>query len=128
MDTVRESWQRIDVWIQQFAPSQADTYFYPGISQEQIAHVEAALKVELPEDVKESYRIHNGGTSILGWLTFYRIEDFHESGYSQLLQEPGWASKTPYWVQQGKNLPVAPVWRHPSWFDFTRHIGSVFPL
>jgi cell wall assembly regulator SMI1 len=119
VDTVRASWQRIDAWIQQFAPSQADTYFYPGVSQEQIAHVEAALGLELPEDVKESYRIHNGGKSILGWETFDSIEAFDESGYSQLLQEPGWVSKTPQWVQQGKKLPVEPVWRHPSWLDFT---------
>lgn len=119
MDTVRESWQRIDAWIRQFAPSHVDTYFNPGASQEQIARVEAALRVVLPEEVKASYRIHNGGTSILGWETFSRLEAFHASGYAQLLQEPGWASQTPQWVRQGKSLPVAPVWRHPSWFDFT---------
>lgn len=113
MDTVHESWQRIDAWIQQFAPSRANTYFYPGASQEQITHVEAALGVEIPEDVKESYRIHNGGTSILGWEAFSSLEAFDKNRYSQLLQELGWASQTPQWVQQGEKLPIEPVWRYP---------------
>ncbi|GCE31275.1 hypothetical protein KDA_67590 [Dictyobacter alpinus] len=119
MDTVHEAWQRIDAWIQQFAPSQANTYFYPGASNEQIAHIETTLGLQLPEDIKESYHIHNGGESILGWGNFFSIEYFGKSRYAQLLQEPGWAGKTPQWVQQGKKLPVEAVWRHPSWIDFT---------
>jgi cell wall assembly regulator SMI1 len=54
---VAESWERIADWYRrnnlEFRP-------LPGASEEQIQALEVAIGMRLPEDVRESYRIHDG--------------------------------------------------------------------
>lgn len=52
-------WAKIETWLEENAPSVLRT-LQLGAKEEEIQRVEAALGVELPEDVKASYRIHDG--------------------------------------------------------------------
>ncbi|MDV2991669.1 MAG: hypothetical protein N4J56_001323 [Chroococcidiopsis sp. SAG 2025] len=56
---MEEIWQRIDSWLQANTPHIFET-LQSGASEAQIAELEAILSIKLPEDVKASYRIHNG--------------------------------------------------------------------
>jgi cell wall assembly regulator SMI1 len=57
--SVAESWARINEWLRanglpaRFSPP-------PGVSEQAIRAAEAAMGLELPEDLRESYRIHDG--------------------------------------------------------------------
>ncbi len=57
-DSVADSWKRIDKWLKQNA-----SYWKPMKrkgTEKQIAAAEKQLGIKLPDDVKESYAIHNG--------------------------------------------------------------------
>ena len=57
--SVTDSWARIDAWLRinelpaKFLPP-------PGLPEATIRAAEAAMGLELPEDVRESYRVHDG--------------------------------------------------------------------
>ncbi len=122
MDSVARLWQRIDTWLQTFAPHRA-TNLNPGVSPGELAEAEALLRLPLPPDFKASYALHNGAGGngfLMGYLDFYPLESVVTSaqGYEELLLDTAWASRLPEWVKLKKHLPVQPVWRHPAWLDF----------
>ena len=53
------AWARIELWLAEFAPEVLNS-LQPGATDEQISNTEAALGVTFPEDVRASYRIHDG--------------------------------------------------------------------
>jgi len=52
-------WKRIEDWLNIHVP-ELTSLLQPGASEEEIQHTEALLSVTFPEDIKASYRIHNG--------------------------------------------------------------------
>ncbi|MEH2106583.1 SMI1/KNR4 family protein [Nostoc sp.] len=56
---MQEIWTRIEFWLKANTPQVLDT-LNPGASESQIKAVEDALLIQFPDDVKSSYRIHNG--------------------------------------------------------------------
>jgi cell wall assembly regulator SMI1 len=56
---MEEIWKKIDSWLKVNAPKVFNT-LQPGASESQIQAVENALSIQFPEDVRASYRIHNG--------------------------------------------------------------------
>jgi cell wall assembly regulator SMI1 len=56
---MRTVWKRIDNWLIIHAP-ELEELLLPGATDEEIHSTEAAIGVEFPEDIKASYRIHNG--------------------------------------------------------------------
>ena len=52
-------WDRIDAWLDTNAPDVKKS-LNPGATDKDIADAEADLGVSLPDDVKASYKIHNG--------------------------------------------------------------------
>ncbi|MCA1995338.1 MAG: SMI1/KNR4 family protein [Coleofasciculus sp. S288] len=56
---MRAIWDRIENWLGVNA-SKVLEGLQPGATQEEIQQVEDFFNVQLPEDVQESYRIHNG--------------------------------------------------------------------
>jgi cell wall assembly regulator SMI1 len=57
--SVRESWSRIAAWAEANIPP--DKFrLAAGATEQQIADLETLLGFPLPEDVRESYQIHNG--------------------------------------------------------------------
>ncbi|WP_441248607.1 SMI1/KNR4 family protein [Kitasatospora sp. McL0602] len=59
METVREIWDRIEAELGRMSP-RVRAALPAGATEEEIRAAEAAMGVELPEEVRESYRRHNG--------------------------------------------------------------------
>jgi cell wall assembly regulator SMI1/predicted DNA-binding WGR domain protein len=57
--SVKASWKRIDGWLTQHAPPLM-AKMGKGATSESIARAEAILGVELPDDVRASYAVHDG--------------------------------------------------------------------
>jgi cell wall assembly regulator SMI1 len=57
---MNELWQRIAGWFETHVPP---GFFSPrpGASEAEIVEAESSLGVRLPEDFRDSYRLHNGG-------------------------------------------------------------------
>jgi len=56
---VAESWRRIEAWMSRNCP-EVVVALLPGASEKDIAKFEEAIGQKLPEDVRASYRIHDG--------------------------------------------------------------------
>ena len=87
---VEASWKRIDKWLKKNAPRVFEA-LAPGASDAQITEVERKMKVTLPEDVRASWRVHDGdeGSAV---LPSTRAEDM---GYGLLsLKDFGLHSKS----------------------------------
>lgn len=133
MDSITELWQRIDTWLHTFAPARA-ARLGPGATPEELAEVEAALGLTLPEDFKASYCIHNGALRggydlLMEYQEFYPLSQILSTGkmFHTLLQKPGWRGKEePYFLSDParQSLPVQPVWYHPQWVAFAGDGGG----
>ncbi len=131
MDSITELWQRIDTWLQTFAPARA-ARLGPGATPEELAEVEAALGLTLPGDFKASYCIHNGAWGgdylLMGFPDFYPLSQILSLGkmFHALHQKPGWPGKEPYFLSDParRSLPVQPVWHHPQWVAFAGDGGG----
>ena len=62
MTIITAAWQRIDGWLSRNALEVAQG-LRPGATEEQVATTERALGVMFPEDVRASYRHHDGQAS-----------------------------------------------------------------
>ena len=56
---MEDIWIRIESWMQVNAPKVLKS-LQRGVSETQIIEFEDFLSITLPEDIKSSYRIHNG--------------------------------------------------------------------
>ena len=59
MTDIVATWQRIDEWLNRNAP-EVGQGLRPGATEEQVAATEQTLGVVFPEDVRQSYRCHDG--------------------------------------------------------------------
>jgi cell wall assembly regulator SMI1 len=55
---MQEIWLRIEAWLRTNDPEHLDI-LASGASDVQISELEALLSIQLPEDIKSSYLIHN---------------------------------------------------------------------
>ena len=114
-------WARITAWIEGNAPQLLEV-LQPGASEAQIDELEAALSVQLPEDVKALYRLCNGQASfdyglINGneFLSLERIQD--EWRIWKGLLDTGELSYEP---DRGRvDAQIRKVWWHPQWLPLT---------
>jgi cell wall assembly regulator SMI1 len=56
---MRRTWERIEAWLEKNAAEVRKT-LQRGATEQELKAVEQALRVVLPESVKDFYRIHNG--------------------------------------------------------------------
>jgi cell wall assembly regulator SMI1 len=63
--SVADSWARIEAWLGKHLPV-VKASLRPGVSPADLAAFEKAVGRPLPEDVRESYRIHDGQSPISG--------------------------------------------------------------
>src|ERR1051326_7666845 len=68
MVTVEEIWQQIEGWMSQHAPHLLQQ-IAPGADEEALTQLERDLDITLPDDMRASYRRHDGGYRIklVGW-------------------------------------------------------------
>jgi cell wall assembly regulator SMI1 len=76
--TVKTSWETIESWLEENAPSVKDN-LGEGATDAEIAETEKTLGLSLPEAVKDSYRIHNGqpneGEALFGEWQLLSLQD-----------------------------------------------------
>ncbi len=72
---MEEIWTRIDAWLKVNAPKVFNT-LQPGASDSQIQATESILAIQFPEDVKASYRIHNGQQTIYDYGLIPEAQEF----------------------------------------------------
>ncbi|MCA9780078.1 MAG: SMI1/KNR4 family protein [Candidatus Eremiobacteraeota bacterium] len=59
MNTVRESWRRIEQWLRSEAPD-LSKHLPPPVNDVALEELTQKLGLSLPEDLRESYLVHNG--------------------------------------------------------------------
>ena len=121
---MQEIWSRIESWLRVNAPQILET-LQPGISDTQITELENFLSIRFPEDVRSSYRIHNGQSSyeygfIDGreFLSVERIKDEWQV-WKELL-DSGTFQKEDGQDQGSDPAPgICNVWWSPKWIPLT---------
>jgi cell wall assembly regulator SMI1 len=116
-----ELWKRIETWLRHHAPP-LSAALAPGASPDGIRRAEAALHVQLPDDVRSSYAIHNGsgfcGLFPFPLLSLPRVVQEWTNWRGLLLQGVfGDAESTP----QG---PIKTDWWNMRWIPFTHDGGG----
>jgi cell wall assembly regulator SMI1 len=98
VDTIEGLWQRIEAWMPLHAP-QLWHQLAPGADEAKIKHLESILDITLPEDVRASYRLHNGGYEIklVSHMKILPVEGiiYHWQILRELLDDDDWASQPP---------------------------------
>lgn len=121
---MQKIWQRIESWMQENAPSALNT-LQPGASDTQIQTLEKLFSKELPEDVKLSYKIHNGqlpnSYGLIDGSEFLSLERIQEEWqiWQELLDSDTFAGLWSY-PQPG----VRQDWWNPLWIPLTYDGGS----
>lgn len=122
--SVRESWKRIADWHDGNA-RRGRFPLAPGASERQLDALERAIGSRLPEDVRESYRLHNG----TGWLLFYGevmpVEGVEAMWrrYSEWQRENGYGLGES-WRPEELTGPIKPVWWNPLRIPVTDNGGG----
>jgi cell wall assembly regulator SMI1 len=127
---VETTWRRIETWLEVNAPDVASG-LGPGATDEQIAAAERTLGVTLPDDVRASYRRHDGqqtdaslGIAVGGGFTyggdFLSLEGILDQWtvWKDLLD-----SDTFEGIQSDPQPGIKPDWWNAKWIPIT-HDGS----
>lgn len=108
---VAESWERIKAWFAEYAEDKRLS-LAPGATDGAIASFEKEIGAKLPEDFKESVRLHDGGG---WWIPLYRGELL---SLTQILEQwrmySDWQSKGEYatgdgWRADDIKGPIKPI-------------------
>jgi cell wall assembly regulator SMI1 len=120
--SIQETWNRIAAWLEVNAVEILDD-LRPGASEAQLQHAEDQLGVELPESVKNSYRIYNGaeGAGLFSCEDFLSLEEM-VSKWKALKEiwDTGFFSEF-----SGKpEGPVQPDWWNPRWIPWLSDVSG----
>lgn len=115
---MQELWSRLETWLRANATDVLET-LRPGATEEQIAHAEALLSVQFPDDFKAAYRIHNGqdeGSGLMDGREFLSLERIQDEWkvWKELLDGGDFGDVS--------SEPVGPIrtdWWHPAWIPIT---------
>lgn len=124
LSVMRDIWERIDKWLGVNAP-QVLNVLQPGASEEQIRETEKLLSVEFPEDVKNSYRIHNGQSNgnvgFINGLEFLSLERIRDEWkvWKDLLDSGDFED----WHSEPEKQ-IRSDWWHPKWIPLTHDWGG----
>lgn len=130
-DAIDQLWQRIEAaWRRLSFPSGPD--LAPGASEQAITALERLLDVTFPEDVRASYRRHDGGYSVELVSTMEVLPLGGIAEWWQILEElrhdDTWVGQAPYYfteqvVRSGwQTGPIQPVWWHLRWIPLAADI------
>lgn len=122
MDTIETVWNRIDTWLARHAPAILSK-LQPGATDEELRLTEAVMGIELPQEVRASYRVHNGCN---GWpcIEHWRLVSLAEMSeiwqmMKGILDDQDPTNEYFFGPQDGEILsepfPLQVVWWHPKW-------------
>lgn len=115
---IEQSWQRIEAWLQANDPDTLAS-LQPGATAEEIATTEAHLGVALPDDLRASYRIHDGqddeASLIEGveLLSLARVRS-EWTVWKELLDDGTFEDTT-----SAPDGPIRPDWWNARWIPLT---------
>jgi cell wall assembly regulator SMI1 len=107
--TMQSIWKRIETqllieaWFAKMPAETALRDFQPGATEDEIQNAEIALGIVFPEDVKASYRIHNGNMwlgdfgrfcSLEEVVSFWNMMKPYAAGRKEDLAKDGWLDGT----------------------------------
>ncbi|MCU0546814.1 MAG: SMI1/KNR4 family protein [Oscillatoriaceae cyanobacterium Prado104] len=120
----QEIWTKIETWLIANAPQILEV-LQPGASDDRISELEELLSIQLPEDVKSSYRIHNGQFTynyglIYGreFLSLARIKDEWEC-WKELLDSGTFETEDGEDIGSEAAPGICNVWWSPKWIPLT---------
>jgi cell wall assembly regulator SMI1 len=115
-----ELWQRIENWLRSNAPSIAQG-LNPPASIAEIQSTEKLLGIQFPDDVRQSYLLHNGQSQesppmLEGWewLSLERIRD-EWTVWNELLQGGDFEGLE----NESDGQLIVTDWWHPKWIPLT---------
>lgn len=73
-----DSWKRIEAWLDAYLPVYKHT-LKPGLSKKELAKFEKAVGASLPEDVRQSWRIHDGQCHLADDVFDALLEEDHDT-------------------------------------------------
>lgn len=122
MQSMQHIWDRIEFWLKTQQASTVLNNLQPGAIPEDIQNAENILGMVLPEDLKASYRIHNGsnGCAFMDMWSLHSLESivedwkmFHQNAEGDLWEQ---------WVDNPEGEFRATFWC-PGWIPFL-HNGA----
>ncbi|HLO50751.1 MAG TPA: SMI1/KNR4 family protein [Kamptonema sp.] len=126
---IKSIWNRIDKWLAANAPEIMNK-LQTAATDEAIAQAEKLLEIELPEDVKASYRIHNGQDRekpgiFEGWnfLSLQEVIKAWES-WKNLLDEGVFNEEDGNNGCASDGLIRTDMWWNPKWIPITAELGG----
>jgi cell wall assembly regulator SMI1 len=128
--SMQEIWAQIDTWLETNAP-EIFALLQPGASDEEISKLEDLLSIQFPEDVRSSYRIHNGqsiyehGLIADDWelLSLERIEEEWKI-WKQLLDDGVFQDEKGQDQGSEAALGISNVWWSSKWIPLTYNGGG----
>jgi cell wall assembly regulator SMI1 len=122
--SVRESWERIASWYDRNTRP-GKFWRAPGASESQIDALEEALGSRLPEDVRESYRLHNGTSWLLHYGEVMALGDVEAvwRRYGGWQRDDGYAVGASWQPREIKG-PIKPIWWSPLRIPITDNGGG----
>lgn len=129
--SVAESWQRIEAWYADIGED-LSKWLAPGASEIAIERFEQEIGARLPEDFKESVRVHDGG----GWWVPWRHGDLLslEGILEQWKMYSDWQAKGNYategdeWVPRDITGPIKPAFWNKQRIYVTDNSGNHLTL
>jgi cell wall assembly regulator SMI1 len=122
--SVRESWKRIADWYDG-SPRRGLIILSAGASEGQLKALEQAIGNHLPEDLRESYLLHNGTSDLLGFgevMPLNRVEAMWRM-YADWQRENGYGLG-PDWEPRDIEGPIKPIWWSPLRIPVTDNGGG----
>jgi len=123
---MREIWRRIEDWLEINAPESL-TSLQSGAPEEELQEFENFLSVKLPEDVKESYRIHNGQNESLLFIDsryFFTLEQIKSDwlNWKQMFESGDYHRESDR--KDESDLEIKSGWWNPKWISLTNDAAS----
>ncbi len=119
---MKSIWNRIESWLEVNAP-EIHSDLLAGATDEEICSAEEFMDIKFPDDLKISYRIHNGqrgdSSTLLGEWQLYSLENMKSRW--KILKKLFDAGEL-----NAEATPIGPVraeWWNPKWIPIT-HNGA----
>lgn len=126
---MQDVWSRIEAWLKTNAPESIDV-LNMGATDKQISELEELLSIQLPEDVKSSYRIHDGqsidGFGLMDGCEFLSLERIKDEWnvWKGLLDSGAFQTEDGQDLGCEPMLGVSNVWWSPKWIPLTYDGGG----